>query len=77
MIHLTTWQKFWADVRNGGIPIDSGPTLVQRIKRIRCWWRGYHVGKPKYIDYKFRYDVHGICWDCGRVGTGISSEDGE
>jgi len=51
-------------------------TLIQRIRRIRCWWRDYHVGDPAGL-YKFRYDVSGICHDCGQVGNGKKWEDGE
>lgn len=43
-------------------------TPMQFIRRIRCWWRGYHVGPPAHIQRKFRFDVHGICHDCGPVG---------
>ena len=52
-------------------------TFMQRIRRIRCWWRGYHVGEPKHIQYKFRYDVSGMCHDCGKVGSGKKWTDGE
>jgi len=51
--------------------------IVQFIKRIRCWFRGYHVGPPAHIQYKFRYDVSGMCWDCGKVGSGKKWTDGE
>lgn len=45
-------------------------TAIQSLRRIRCWWRGYHVGEPAAIQYKFRFDVSGMCWDCGKVGSG-------
>jgi hypothetical protein len=48
-------------------------TLMQHIRRIRCWWRGYHVCNPNYAG-KFRYDVSGMCDDCGKVGTGKMPE---
>ena len=43
--------------------------IMQKLRRIRCWFRGYHVGDAEGR-YKFRYDVHGMCHDCGKVGTG-------
>jgi hypothetical protein len=43
--------------------------LIQRLRRVRCWLRGYHVGDAEGR-YKFRYDVHGMCHDCGKVGSG-------
>lgn len=53
-------------------------SIMQRIRRIRCWFRGYHVGDPAaHIQYKFRYDVDGMCWDCGKVGSGLKWRDGE
>lgn len=51
-------------------------SLQQRLRRIRCWCRGYHVGDPNGR-YKFRYDVSGTCLDCGKVGTGKRWEYGE
>ena len=48
---------------------------MQRLRRIRCWLRGYHRNSPTIG--KFRYDCNGMCCDCGVVGTGISDEDGE
>ena len=51
-------------------------TVMQRIKRIRCWFRYYHIHDPGGV-YKFRYDVSGMCWDCGKVGSGKKEEDGE
>jgi hypothetical protein len=51
--------------------------LAMRMHRIRCWWRGYHVGAPAPIQYKFRYDVSGMCHDCGKVGSGKKWEGGE
>lgn len=50
--------------------------IMQRIRRIRCWWRGYHIGDQTRI-YKFRYDVSGMCYDCGKVGSGRRWTDGE
>lgn len=43
-------------------------TLIQRIYRIRCWWRDYHCDTPDIG--RFRYDVDGNCCYCGKVGTG-------
>lgn len=51
-------------------------TLIQMLNRFRCWRRGYHVGDASHI-YKFRYDVSGMCWDCGKVGSGKRWTDGE
>lgn len=49
-------------------------TIKQRWRRLWCWMRGYHVyGRAG----KFRYDVSGVCSDCGPVGTGIMRDDGE
>lgn len=48
-------------------------TIMQRIKRIRCWFRGHHERGA----YRFRYDVSGICEHCGVVGTGKEWEYGE
>ena len=47
--------------------------ILQRIKRIRCWWRYAHRESPT-IGW-FRYDVSGICSDCGKVGDGINRND--
>lgn len=44
-------------------------TFRQRLLRIRCWWRNYHVFDSSNVA-KFRYDVDGMCNDCGKVGTG-------
>lgn len=46
------------------------------LMRIRCWFRGYHVYDAVGIG-KFRYDVSGVCHDCGKVGSGIMIDDGE
>ncbi len=46
------------------------------INRIYCYLRGYHI-KDSLGVYKFRYDCTGICYDCGKVGSGIALEDGE
>jgi hypothetical protein len=46
-------------------------TFKQRIARIKCWWRGYHVADETHVA-KFRYDVSGMCHDCGKVGDGIT-----
>lgn len=50
-------------------------TFRDRIRRIRCWFLGYHVNDESGVG-KFRYDCSGICYHCGVVGTGIE-EDGE
>jgi hypothetical protein len=47
-------------------------TLRDRICRLRCWFRGYHVNSPTIG--KFRYDVSGMCFDCGKVGSGIEPD---
>lgn len=47
----------------------------QRLARIRCCLRGYHVVSPDHVA-KFRYDVDGFCFDCGKVGSGYH-EPGE
>ena len=53
------------------------PTKVwQQYRRIWCWLRGYHVGDAEGR-YKFRYDVHGMCHDCGKVGSGLPWTGGE
>jgi len=44
---------------------------MKLLKKLRCWFRGYHVCGLG----KFRYDVSGICDDCGKVGTGKFSAD--
>lgn len=58
-------------------------TFMQRLHRIRCWLRGYHVYNKAFEDnagreisrqYPFRYDVDGMCADCGKVGSGIMPE---
>lgn len=49
--------------------------ITQRLKRIRCWFRGYHVYDASGVG-KFRFDVDGMCFDCGKVGTG-THEPGE
>lgn len=46
---------------------------MKSLKRIRCWWRGYHRESPT-IGY-FRFDVGGMCSDCGKVGDGINHND--
>ena len=51
----------------------SNVTLIQRLKRIRCWFRYYHEDGV----YKFRYDGSGYCQHCGKVGSGKRMEDGE
>lgn len=51
-------------------------TILQCLKRIRCWLRGYHVVDAAGVA-KFRFDCDGICHDCGTVGSEIASEDGE
>ncbi len=47
-------------------------TIIQRIRRIRCWLRGYHRNTPEIG--RFRYDMPGICYDCGVVGSGVEQE---
>jgi len=64
-------------VERAGTESPPAPVLFPFMKilaRIRCWLRGYHVrGRGK-----FRYDVSGVCDDCGPVGTGkFSNDDGE
>lgn len=49
-------------------------TFMQRLRRIRCWWRYYHRKTPDIG--RVRYDQPGICCDCGKVGDGIEL-DGE
>jgi hypothetical protein len=55
---------------------DLATSLLQSVKRIRCWWRGWHVHDASHVG-KFRYDVSGMCYDCGKVGTGKRWTDGE
>lgn len=61
--------------RNHGQPFDwselkeTAARLRKRVNRIRCMLRGYHVYDATRVG-KFRYDVHGMCYDCGKVGTG-------
>ena len=43
------------------------------LRLLRCWWRGYH--RSSEIG-RFRFDVSGVCIDCGIVGSGIEP-DGE
>lgn len=50
--------------------------MLKRLHRIRCWLRYYHVIDASGVA-KFRYDVSGMCFDCGKVGTGVLTEDGE
>lgn len=50
-------------------------TFIQRLYRVRCWFRGYHV-RSSLHQFPFRYDCPGVCYDCGTVGSGISG-DGE
>ena len=42
-------------------------------RRVQCWWRGYHRESPA-IGY-FRFDVGGMCSDCGKNGDGINHND--
>lgn len=49
-----------------------GLLVIQRIRRVWCWLRGYHVHTNGWSS--FRYDQDGICRDCGKVGSGISGE---
>jgi hypothetical protein len=58
-------------IEREGPPVHR--TIKQRLRRIRCWFRGYHVEDPSHIG-KFRYDVSGMCFDCGKVGTGWHEE---
>lgn len=70
-----TWQEVRDDEPIYSPEQDDGrKTMMQRIKRIRCWWRYWHRDTPTIG--KFRYDVSGICCDCGKVGSGIRM-DGE
>ena len=76
--------EFWSDfhspcscLRRGDMALTASSikglnfmTVLQRIRRIRCWWRYYHVGDASHI-YKFRYDVSGVCHDCGRVSGSV------
>jgi hypothetical protein len=45
-----------------------------RMASIKCWLRGYHVTNTGVV---FRLDAHGMCRDCGTVGTGVRSSDVE
>jgi len=47
--------------------------MMHWLYRIRCWWRGYHCDSPDIG--RFRYDVSGICYYCGKVGDGINHND--
>lgn len=50
---------------------------MRLFKRIRCWFRGHHRSQPFHPYGYFRYDVSGMCCDCGKVGTGVFVADGE
>jgi hypothetical protein len=45
---------------------------MNSVKRIWCWWRGYHRETPE--TGRFRLDVGGWCCDCGKVKDGENHE---
>lgn len=66
--------SMWLD-RPSRIEPSLWDDILRRLRRIRCWWRGWHAEDPAHIS-KFRYDVSGMCCECGKVGAGWH-EDGE
>lgn len=56
------------------LAIGALDRLLPRLLRLRCRLRGYHVSDPRGIG-KFRYDISGMCHDCGKVGTGGTDWD--
>lgn len=47
--------------------------MMPNLKRLWCWWRGAH--RESLTIGWFRYDVGGVCANCGKVNDGVNHND--